>query len=440
MNKEKSTELNVGKIIDFNHMIFAPEFYAWDCVGFETALTPAHQKGFENVGIDYKDLGLTECDFENGDKQIIQKYTQFCMQNECIDNDGKLTPENMYFNARYALFISVDNGVSWVYGGIPIGPTKSDPNAPDSGVIWSGSFLPDDKGNVLGAYTGVPQNSPKGVKNKLSKYVLQNSMGATSDDGGFTFKKIKTPLVSAVRDYDQLKEAGYYLGKKSMLGAENDPDGTHMTQRDMQLVKKRDGSLWGFFAAKAVSKEHKTGVEPCICQVEFNSPDSLEEGIKRIGLPIMLPSGIDGAFNQLECPNVVFNDQGDFIVIASLAQHWKIGQAERSAVKVVKAYKVNELSNGCLGNLIPYGNPEKGENILLTNKEHGLYALCVLKNNNKPGEYDCAAFQVKEDHKFQLPSMKVNVNGEKPTIKIPDLNYYRNLVKNVLRDTKNKLC
>ncbi len=439
MNKQEQNELKIGERIDFKGMIFDSRFYAWDCVGFQMPLTPAHKKGFDKVGIDTSEVGLEDKDFIDGTKDIIQKYTQFCMRIDCIDEDGHLVPERMYFNARYALFFSVDRGNTWVFGGTPIEATKSNSYEADSGIIWSGSFLPDKDGNVLASYTGVPKLIPEGAKNELSEYVLQNIMGASSDDGGFTFKKEGEPLISALRDFDDLREAGYYLGDRKKLGMENDPDGTHMTQRDMQLLRKSDGSLWGYFAAKAISEKHKTGVEPCICQVEFNNPKKLGDGIKKIGPPMMLPEGPDREFNQLECPNVLVNDKGENVVIASLAQHWKIGQPESTAVKEVKAYKVTEGKNGYLGTLEAFGNPNKLENTLLTNKEHGLYALCVITNQSSPGEYDCAAFQVKEDHKYQLPSMRVNLNGEKPNIEIPDLNYYRGLVNDKLieiaRDT-----
>lgn len=426
--------LQAGDDVSKEGMIFDPRFYAWDCVGFESSLKPEHKKGLLRLGIDYRELGLTQKDFESGKKRIIMKYAQFCKVKDCIDGNGVIVPERMYFSARYALFFSLDEGKSWKYGGIPIEPTVGDDYGPDSGVVWSGSFLLNNDGNILASYTGVAKKPPMGKKNRLTEYVLQNIMGAKSDDGGFTFDKIREPLVCAIRDYDKLRTAGYYLGDKEKLGLENDPDGTHMTQRDMQLIKKGDGSLWGYFAAKATSNKHKTGVEPCIGQVRFEDPNSLEAGIVFIGKPIMLPDGIDRTFNQLECPNILKNKQGETVVVVSLAQHWKIGQAERTAVKQVKAYKADELPDGSLGNLKPYGNPEKGENILLTNEQHGLYAMCTISNDNseKRGVYDCAAFQVREDHKFQYPSIKLDVNGELPTIKLPDLEKYNEMVREIL--------
>lgn len=430
-------KLVLGEDVGIEGMIFDQRFYAWDSVGFETYLRPEHKSGFINLGINYNDLGISDHDFLSGKIRIIMKYSQFCRVTDCIDYKGILVPERMYFNARYALFFSIDQGMTWKFGGIPIGPSKWNDYGPDSGVIWSGSFLPSSDGTVLCAYTSVPKKPPIGSKTELSDYVLQNIMGAKSSDGGFTFVKIKEPLISAIRDYEKLREVGYYFGNSEMLGLENDPDGTHMTLRDMQLVRRDDGSLWGYFAAKSVSEKNKSGVEPCVGQVRFRNSKRLEEGVEVVGRPMLLPNEENSDFNQLECPNILKNKDGETIVVASLAQHWEIGQSERNAVKEVKVYKADGLEDGSLGDLRAYGNADEDGNILLTNREHGLYALCTIfnDNSNRIGIYDCAAFQVKEDHKFQYPSIELNVNGRIPSIQLPDLEKYNELVKGVLLES-----
>lgn len=424
------TYVRIGEEIGVEGMIVDRRFYAWDSVGFETRLSPDHQIGLKNIGIVYEDIGMCFDDFQSGKKSIMMKYSQFCYLADCIDDTGKVIPERMYFHARYALFFSMDNGNTWRFGGIPIGPS-SDESSLDSGVIWSGSFLSIEDGTVICVYTGVPRHTPTGAENDLSEYVLQTIMGAISVDGGFTFKKIDEPILSAVRDYDWMISKGYYFGEVDRLGLENDPDGTHMTLRDMQLVRKSNGALWGYFAAKAVSQLSESGIEPCIGQVRFKNAKMLSDGIDEIGKPIILPNDKSNKFNQLECPNIVLNQQGESIVVASLAQHWEIGQMEKQAHKEVKVFKVKESEDGTLCNMRPYGPAVKGGNTLLTNEVHGLYALCIMNHDGNPksGIYNCAAFQLREDHKFQYPNFLLNVNDNKPSVSLPDLNKYNHHAK-----------
>ncbi len=108
----------------------------------------------------------------------------------------------------------------------------------DAYNIWSGCVVEIDAETVLALYTGL-RLSDEPLEGSR-KYACQSIGMALSGDRGVSFDKRKEPLICPVRDYDKLKDLGYYLGPVETLGRIDDPDGTFMCLRDPEVFMAGD--------------------------------------------------------------------------------------------------------------------------------------------------------------------------------------------------------
>jgi hypothetical protein len=346
--------------------IESPDFFVWDNWGF----------------IDEKDT------------QHV--YSQYCNRTICTDKDERV------WDANIRHFTSENQGKSWKDCGTVI---DSNPNvhAFDSGPIWSGSTLALEDGRILSAYTGV-KKTPENPSLKLFRHYKLQSIGlAVSHDGGYHFETLHKPALSAIRQYKEFKQKGYYLGSKKTLGIANDPDGIFMTLRDPFLFQHSDGSIHLFFASKtSVMEKGKEEVVPCVGHALIKDTKNLNN-IELLE-PIIVTN--EKGFNQIECPNLVERD-GQYYFILSTNQN-DTGQKGLSLEQTVRIYHSKNIESGWE----PYG--KNGDHILLHQNKDNLYALNVLNEKKKSNVIKGRVFVI--DESFVPSTVYLTVGGKKPLL------------------------
>lgn len=301
--------------------------------------------------------------------------------------------EARYWRAYWRHFSSADEGHTWIDEGPALRPGAG--GAPDAKAIWSGSVMVLPDGRKLAAYTGLA----------AGHLALQSISLAVSDDGSeFVRFTDARPLLSAVRDYDRLRDLGYYLGPRATLGDDaSEADGTFMALRDPFLFE-HDSQLHMLFGAKAVDGPSITrAVGHAIIR------DSIAEAECELLPPVRVPDGHE--FNMLELPNVIRHDGLHYLVV-STAQLAHLGQSDLETQRSVRIYRSEALEAGWQ----PYG--EAGTHVIL-GPESRLYGLSIISEQGRVSDtVTCRAFWV--DDTTLPPSLQLTVGGGTPSLKRPE--------------------
>jgi hypothetical protein len=303
-------------------------------------------------------------------------------------------PEARYWRAYWRHFSSADDGHTWIDEGPALCPQSG--NGPrDPKAIWSGSVVVLPDGRKLAAYTGLA----------AGHLALQSISLAASDDGSqFVRLADARPLLSPVRDYDRLRDLGYYLGERATLGdVASEADGTFMALRDPFLFW-HDSQLHMLFGAKAVDGSSVTrAVGHAIVR------DPIADAECELLPPIRVPDGHE--FNMLELPNIVRHDGLHYLVV-STAQLAHIGQSDLETQRSVRIYRSEALETGWR----PYG--DAGTHVIL-DPESRLYGLSFIGEQGcAGGTISCRAFWV--DDTTLPPSLQLTIGGDAPSLKRPE--------------------
>lgn len=346
---------------EFSRIIQSPDFYAWDNWGFMTS------------------------------EEKIHIYAQYCPRSTCR------VPEDRYWQAQIRHFYSEDRGEHWYDEGTVLSANQ-DPSAFDSSAIWSGSTLPISDKRVLMAYTGLKSPGPdQHIPGR--QYAFQSIGLAVSDDGGWTFTRPSAPLIDAEKQYDQLRQLGYYFGPKNTLGMIDEADGTFMTMRDPFLFLD-DGCLHLFFGAKTTVRiDGSEKIRNAVGHVkiwDLNRPDEYV-----LCRPILFSDETD--FNQCELPNVFRIGSWYYLVISATMLH-DIGEPDDLVDKTVRMYRSKTIETGWE----PFG--PQGRHILLENRRDRLYGLNIIKSSYQTNRLAARAFVVGESY---LPeTIYLNIHEE----------------------------
>lgn len=302
-------------------------------------------------------------------------------------------PEARYWRAYWRHFTSADEGHTWIDEGPALWP-RAGSGTSDGKAIWSGSVsvLPD--GRKLAAYTGLA----------AGHLALQSISLAVSDDGSEFVRLADTrPLLSPIRDYDRLRDLGYYLGPKATLGDDaSEADGTFMALRDPFLFWHQS-ELHMLFGAKAVDGSSVTrAVGHAVVR------DTLAEAECELLPPIRVPDGHE--FNMLELPNIVRHD-GLYYLVVSTAKLGHLGQSDLETQRSVRIYRSEVLETGWQ----PYG--DAGTHVILGPRSK-LYGLSIIIEQGRASDtMTCRAFWV--DDTTLPPSLRLTIGGEGPSLERP---------------------
>lgn len=220
-------------------------------------------------------------------------------------------------------FTSRDGGDSWRDHGAFLSPS-----AAAGGVmahnVWSGSAVMSE-GQLLFGFTGIRR--PAAGRSFLQSICV---VPVASCDG--LPDPSATILISDPEaDYQEIVDAGYYLGPRAMLGDDRGEEGGPiLAWRDPFLLAKADGDVEAFWAAKTAP------TAPAIAHARL----SMHHGTLRCRLlpPILLPDS--DAFTQAELPKVYRDPAGEgYLMLISACNRLREDQPDDEVSKEMRLYR-----------------------------------------------------------------------------------------------------
>lgn len=185
-------------------------------------------------------------------------------------------------------FRTVDAGESWSDQGAVIGPADIGDGA-FARNVWSGSALDLADGRRLHALTGVREAG-------LGRSFMQTLFLAVGSSSEAAPEPQAVALLCPERDYDRVRGAGYYLGDRASLGADDGEEGGPiLAWRDPFLVRGSDGGIEMVWSAKAGPRVPAVGRASL---VEHNGSWSVDE----LHSPMLLPDA--ATMTQAEVPKI----------------------------------------------------------------------------------------------------------------------------------------
>lgn len=228
---------------------------------------------------------------------------------------------NLYqFHIRH--FLSEDDGQTWQDRGVFLECSNSARRN-----VWSGSILRQNTGALVG-YTDTRWPDPS------HPFVQSICIGQTR-----SFDKYHglPPIVVSdpARDYDEIREAGYYLSGRNSLGyIGGEEDGPIMAWRDPFLYDD-DGSVLIFWSAKVGPRT------PAIASAKLSQS---AEGRFSVELqsPILLPDAHE--YTQAELPKIWRDaDTGRYMLLVSACNRLRESQPDSEVSKETRLYTSETL-------------------------------------------------------------------------------------------------
>ena len=271
----------------------------------------------------------------------ISLFTLAIARTDALGRETSPALRNEYpFHIRR--FTSQNGGRTWRDEGAYLGPIEL-PGSATEHNMWSGSVLPYGDELIVG-YTGIRKIGDQ------QHFHQSICITAAALDGMPPDISSHDPISDPLRDYDEIIRAGYYLGPKDQLGADDGEEGGPiLAWRDPFLLPMRDGSLRAFWAAKVSPRAPAVAVARVVKQANGFALDKLLP-------PIELPDGAD--FTQAEVPKV-YTDQNfeKFCMILSTCNRLHEDQPDEEVSKELRLYVANDLN----GPWIPF---HKGSSII----------------------------------------------------------------------------
>ncbi|TVQ85685.1 MAG: hypothetical protein EA357_00195 [Micavibrio sp.] len=202
-------------------------------------------------------------------------------------------------------FISEDGGKTWQDCGAVLLP-RTGTGLFDSRSVWTGSVLKHG-GRYLAAYTGIRDTGCE-TQPKLQALGL-----AASEDGSGFSPLSEEALLCPLRDYDAIRDAGYYLGPKETLGNDDGEEGgAILAWRDPYLVAEDgagDTGLHMFWSAKSsLRRLQEAVIGHALIKDPFGRPQA------ELLPPVFLPDSEQ--FTQAEVPQLLRSEESGRYVMA----------------------------------------------------------------------------------------------------------------------------
>ncbi|MFN7055656.1 hypothetical protein [Hyphomonas sp.] len=280
---------------------------------------------FEN-GIAHPELWL----WDSWTAVLDGRMHLYCLALSRTDADGQSISQaernNYPFHIRH--FTSRDGGTSWQDEGAFLTPQTSGDGAFERNV-WSGCMLARTEGEWLCGFTGLRALTPE-------RPFLQTICLGQSHDG-FRLDTLPAAALSCpIRDYDAIREAGYYLPAADTLGAaEGEEGGPILAWRDPFIVAGSAGTLEVFWSAKMAPARsavaHATVVR-----------DGEDYVVETLHPPMTLPD--DTAFTQAEVPKLYFDAaQKTWYLLISACDRLSEEQPADEVTKELRLYKSSSM-------------------------------------------------------------------------------------------------
>ena len=254
----------------------------------------------------------------------------FCLAINRVDASGAPTTPAMRneFPFHVRQFTSTDHGVSWRDCGV----FQSPASAGDGGMarnVWSGSIEKMQNGEFVVGYTGLrelPEN----------RDFLQTIYLGWSIDGETLDIVPYAPISCPIRDYDMIRDAGYYLGPKDSLGSNSGEEGGPILGwRDPFILRQSDSLLDVFWSAKI------SPAEGAVAHATI-SVSGRDFAIEKLHPPMTLPDAAN--VTQAEVPKI-YQDAatGLYFMLVSACDRVSEDQPESEVSKAMRIYRSADI-------------------------------------------------------------------------------------------------
>ena len=219
-------------------------------------------------------------------------------------------------------FRSADGGRSWRDAGCVIQPSAAAGGA-FARNIWSGSALDLPDGSRLHGFTGVREAG-------AGRPFLQTLFLATGANAEAAPVPADTALLCPARDYDRIREAGYYLGPRETLGAaEGEGGGPILAWRDPFLILAAGGAVEMLWSAKTGPRT------PAIGRALLRE-DRGVWSVAELYAPAPVPDA--ALMTQAEVPKLVQGPDGGWIMLLSASDRVSEIQPDSEVSKRLRLY------------------------------------------------------------------------------------------------------
>ncbi|WP_371397274.1 hypothetical protein [Fretibacter rubidus] len=253
------------------------------------------------------------------------EYDFYCLSLSRLNDCGKaIQPSERNSHAFHIRkFRTYDAGTNWSDLGPVLSPSESE-DMSYAGNVWSGSAIHLKNGKTLHGFTGI-----EGVDDNHP--FMQSICFGFSTDTEHEIIPLERATLHPRRDYQFIRERGYYLDSIDRLGHKNgEAGGPIMAWRDPFLIKSPDGTLHCLWSAKS------TPATPVIAHVILDVSEN-NVSVRHLMKPILLPDSHE--FTQAEVPKVLYSPttQLYYLMIAS-CDRLREGQADDEVSKQQRLY------------------------------------------------------------------------------------------------------
>lgn len=231
------------------------------------------------------------------------------------------------FHVRH--FSSSDRGQSWRDLGAALQSGQLADNS-DSRNIWSGSATRFGPSDFVFSHTGLSETDS-------DRPFVQSINALNTKDLFSELQQQRSALICPLRDYSELRQAGYYLAPPDQIGhADGEEGGPIMALRDPYTFVAANDMIHLFFSAKIAPKKPAIGHA-------ILSLDKSEIKLEKLLEPIMLPDA--DIYTQAEVPKVFHDEKRDiYYLLISACDRLYEGQIDSEVTKVHRLYKATGLS------------------------------------------------------------------------------------------------
>lgn len=322
-----------------------------------------------------------------------------CLALSRTDADGRaVDPQNRNdspFHIRH--FESSDNGLSWQDKGMFLQPARQGDGA-FARNVWSGAIVARRNKSWISGFTGI--RDMNGDRPFLQTICLGEAAGGAPLDPAQA-----TTLSCPLRDYEQIRSAGYYLSPKHLLGApEGEEGGPILAWRDPFILEADNGRLEVFWSAKASS------ARPAVAHATVRHQNG-QFHIDTLHPPMLLPD--DAKFTQAEVPKV-YRDQesGLWYMLISACDRMNEDQPADEVTKRLRLYKASSIRGPWLpafdhdGSAVPDAENLFGGSFLRVDFKTGNLLLIAPYSEYAPSDKQLTFAPVKQ---ISLPRRNVSV-------------------------------
>ena len=278
------------------------------------------------------------------------------------------------FHVRH--FVSTDAGSHWRDLGAVLTPGMAADGA-DQRNVWSGSVTRLADGDIAFGYTGVREMGD-------DRRFLQTICVGLGSWPGQMDRPPAAAISCPLRDYDMIRDTGYYLAPKPTLGAAaGEEGGPILAWRDPFLLEGNDGTLHAFWSAKT------RPIEPAIAHATLVRRGG-ELVLEKLFPPVTLPDGAD--FTQAEVPKVYPDPaSGGYLLLISACSRMFEGQPDSDVRQEQRLYRAPTLAGPWVpamrsGSLVRGLETLFGASIIAIDRESGAIDIMGPYTENAGGE------------------------------------------------------